>query len=134
MEDDRRQYMAGRSRQRRALEYGAEYDGHQPEDMWLFWDDEGLYCCVACGGPFEHIDHNVPLIRGGSHTLDNLLPLCQDCNLAKSGRCPYRFYAERFPSLRPWLEPFFDVHEWLTAEELEARQAAVNDDPAVTYP
>ncbi|KOG21991.1 HNH endonuclease [Streptomyces viridochromogenes] len=127
LEDDRRAYMLGRSQLRRALEVGAEYDGHQPEDLALHWDDEGYYACVCCGGPYEHLDHNVPLIRGGSHTLDNLLPLCQDCNLAKSGKCPYRFYAERFPALKPYLAPFFDVHERLTEEELAAREAAVND-------
>ncbi|WP_432118471.1 HNH endonuclease [Streptomyces sp. bgisy032] len=125
--DERRAYMLDRSRLRRALEAGAEYDGHQPEDVWIHWDDEGYYACVCCGGPFEHIDHNVPLIRGGSHTLDNLVPLCESCNTSKQGRCPYRFYAERFPGLRPYLEPFFDVHERLTDEELAARQEAVAD-------
>ncbi|WP_266696472.1 HNH endonuclease [Streptomyces sp. NBC_01571] len=121
-QEDRRAYMLGRSQLRRALEAGAEYDGHQPEDLLIHWDDEDLYACICCGGPYEHLDHNVPLIRGGSHTLDNLVPLCQDCNLAKSGKCPYRFYAERFPSLKPFLEPFFDTHERLTEEELAERQ------------
>lgn len=121
-QDDRRAYMLGRSQLRRALEAGAEYDGHQPEDLWIHWDDEDLYCCVCCGGPFEHLDHNVPLIRGGSHTLDNLVPLCESCNTSKQGRCPYRFYAERFPALKPYLEPYFDLHERLSDEELAARQ------------
>ena len=126
-QDERRAYNLGRSQLRRALEAGAEYDGHQPEDLWIHWDDEGYYACVCCGGPFEHLDHNVPLIRGGGHTLDNLVPLCERCNTSKQGRCPYRFYAERFPALKPWLEPFFDVHERLTDEELASRQALVND-------
>lgn len=124
-EDPRvRAMAAGNGRRYRALKYGAEYDGHQPEDVWLHWEDEGFYCCVVCGGPFEHIDHNVPLIRGGGHTLDNLMPLCADHNLAKSGRCPYRFIAELFPRLAPYLAPYFDVHERLTDEEIEQR---VND-------
>lgn len=125
--DERRAYSLARSQLRRALEAGAEYDGHQPEDLVLHWDDEDYYACICCGGPFEHVDHNVPLIRGGSHTLDNLVPLCESCNTSKQGRCPYRFYADRFPGLRPWLEPFFDVHERLTDEELAARQEAVAD-------
>lgn len=125
--DERRAYMLGRSQLRRALEAGAEYDGHQPEDLFVHWDDEDLYACICCGGPFEHVDHNVPLIRGGSHTLDNLVPLCESCNTSKQGRCPYRFYADRFPALKPYLEPFFDVHERLGDEELSARQEAVSD-------
>ncbi|MFD3573862.1 HNH endonuclease [Streptomyces sp. NPDC058644] len=119
---------AGNGRRYRALKFGAEYDGHQPEDLFLHWEDEDLYACVVCGGPFEHIDHNVPLIRGGSHTLDNLVPLCADHNLAKSGKCPYRFIAEQFPGLAPWLEPFFDVHERLTDEEIERRTAEYYDE------
>lgn len=115
---------AGNGRKYRALRYGAAYDGHQPEDVFIHWDEEDLYCCVVCGGPFEHIDHNVPLILGGGHELDNLVPLCADHNLAKSGKCPYRFYADLFPGLRPWLAPYFDVHERLTEEEIERRTTA----------
>ncbi|WP_330478692.1 HNH endonuclease [Streptomyces platensis] len=118
---------ASNGRRYRALKFGAEYDGHQPEDLFLHWDEEDLYCCVVCGGPFEHIDHNVPLIRGGSHTLDNLVPLCADHNLAKSGKCPYRFIAELFPGLTAFLAPYFDVHERLTDEEIERRTAAYFD-------
>ncbi|ADE43484.1 HNH endonuclease [Streptomyces phage phiSASD1] len=125
--DSRRSYMLGRSQLRRALEAGAEYDGHQPEDLLIHWDDEDMYACICCGAPFEHVDHNVPLIRGGSHTLDNLVPLCEHCNTSKQGRCPYRFYAERFPALKPYLEPLFDVHERLTDAELAARQAGGGD-------
>jgi 5-methylcytosine-specific restriction endonuclease McrA len=40
--------------------------------------------CVYCGGPYEHLDHVVPLSRGGAHSLDNLVPSCAHCNLTKS--------------------------------------------------
>lgn len=40
--------------------------------------------CAYCGSrPWEHRDHVVPLARGGSHGIGNLLPACAPCNLRK---------------------------------------------------
>lgn len=47
--------------------------------------------CVYCGGEFEHIDHYIPLSKGGSHTLDNIRPACEKCNLRKSNKDPEEF-------------------------------------------
>lgn len=53
--------------------------------------------CFYCGGLFEHIDHYMPLSRGGSHTLENVRPSCEHCNLTKSNKLPEDFikYKER---------------------------------------
>ena len=40
--------------------------------------------CIYCGEKAEHVDHVVPLSRGGSHSLGNLAPSCQICNLRKN--------------------------------------------------
>ena len=47
------------------------------------------YTCCECGarksdGATLHIDHIVPVSKGGSDELDNLQTLCSDCNLNKS--------------------------------------------------
>lgn len=46
--------------------------------------------CVVCGSTAEveplHVDHIVPVSRGGTSDLDNLQTLCQTCNLGKSNR------------------------------------------------
>jgi 5-methylcytosine-specific restriction endonuclease McrA len=47
--------------------------------------------CVYCGGAFEHIDHYVPLSKGGEHTLDNVRPSCRSCNLTKNNKMPEDF-------------------------------------------
>lgn len=47
--------------------------------------------CVYCGRAFTHIDHYVPLSKGGSHTLENVRPSCEMCNLTKSNKLPEDF-------------------------------------------
>ncbi len=44
--------------------------------------------CAYCGGPFEHLDHFVPLTKGGSGHASNLVPACAACNLSKSNKNP----------------------------------------------
>ncbi|MBC8222433.1 MAG: HNH endonuclease [SAR86 cluster bacterium] len=44
------------------------------------------YKCVYCDGPFEHVDHVIPLSKGGPHCLSNLRPACQFCNLSKHAK------------------------------------------------
>lgn len=47
--------------------------------------------CFYCGGLFTHIDHYMPLSRGGPHTLENVRPSCETCNLHKSNKLPEEF-------------------------------------------
>ncbi len=44
--------------------------------------------CVYCGDPSEHMDHVIPLARGGTHEIDNLVPACKACNLSKGSKLP----------------------------------------------
>jgi len=46
----------------------------------------GGMCAYCKAEPYSHIDHVVPLSRGGRHALGNLLPACAYCNLSKSAR------------------------------------------------
>jgi 5-methylcytosine-specific restriction endonuclease McrA len=39
--------------------------------------------CVYCGGPNQHIDHVIPLARGGRNSIGNLVSSCAKCNQAK---------------------------------------------------
>lgn len=39
--------------------------------------------CAYCGGPYEHLDHVIPLSRGGTAWPANLRPACRKCNLSK---------------------------------------------------
>lgn len=47
------------------------------------------YRCVECGaskddGATLHVDHKIPVSKGGTDELENLQTLCSDCNLNKS--------------------------------------------------
>lgn len=51
--------------------------------------DRDGHKCVICGrsardGIVLHVDHIIPVSKGGLTTRDNLRTLCQDCNLGKS--------------------------------------------------
>lgn len=47
--------------------------------------------CAYCGGPFEHVEHAIPLSRGGTNWPANLRPSCAACNLAKGTKTPFEF-------------------------------------------
>lgn len=42
-----------------------------------------------------HIDHMIPLSRGGSHDIDNLAPSCGSCNMKKLTMTSDEFIALR---------------------------------------
>jgi hypothetical protein len=63
--------------------------GHPPvletftrADVVALYGDRCRYCA---NGPFEHLDHVVPLCVGGHHTLINVRPSCAACNNRKQG-------------------------------------------------
>ena len=47
----------------------------------------GVLTCVYCGEPCEefwHLEHKIPLSRGGTNAIDNLAISCPSCNLSKA--------------------------------------------------
>lgn len=51
--------------------------------------------CYWCHKPLKdlkvHIDHYIPLAKGGKHTLSNLVVSCQSCNNKKHAKDPIEF-------------------------------------------
>lgn len=66
---------------RRARDYGnaVVLESFQRQDMIDRYGD----ACVYCGGFFEVTDHILCVAAGGSHTLENVVPSCTDCNVRK---------------------------------------------------
>jgi hypothetical protein len=72
----------------KALRRSAEERGSISDRDWLrllrWWD----HSCAYCGAtpPHLHIDHVIPISRGGQHSLGNVLPACRTCNSSRSDR------------------------------------------------
>ncbi len=49
--------------------------------------------CAYCAGPYEQMDHVLPLERGGPHCLANLVPSCRRCNSSKHAHFWFDWYA-----------------------------------------
>ena len=50
--------------------------------------------CWWCGESLDdeyHIDHRIPLSRGGNNTAENICLTCAECNLTKSNKLPWEW-------------------------------------------
>lgn len=49
--------------------------------------------CVYCGSHERlTMDHYIPVSKGGTHTKENVVPACLDCNRHKNARDPHRLF------------------------------------------
>ena len=82
---------------RRAVLREATTEDFSYEDLLDFWNKneinykECFYCEKEMPDKVEHIDHYVPLAKGGTHTKNNLRPSCARCNTMKSILLPETF-------------------------------------------
>ena len=42
--------------------------------------------CLYCGDRASEVDHIIELASGGTHTIDNVQPLCKPCHRVKTSR------------------------------------------------
>jgi len=49
------------------------------------------WCSTSLKGLTAHIDHYIPISKGGQHTLSNLVVSCPHCNHSKSAKDPIEF-------------------------------------------
>lgn len=76
--------MRATVRRRRARLRGADGSHTASDILRLFDRQQGL--CAACATDIQdgyHVDHMMPLSRGGSNSPENLQLLCQSCNCSK---------------------------------------------------
>lgn len=58
---------------------------------WAICQKKVCYWCLEkCDGEY-HIDHYVPLSKGGKHEIDNLVIACPTCNIRKNAKDPYEY-------------------------------------------
>lgn len=64
----------------------------------------GIINCTYCGNLVpkgkRHVDHRIPLSRGGEHSLTNLVPSCSSCNLKKFNQTAEEFSLKKHDEWR----------------------------------
>lgn len=62
----------------------------------MFLKETYNFCCGYCGikPNVLHIDHIMPLSKGGRHIKSNLIPACKTCNSKKASKLPEIWFAE----------------------------------------
>lgn len=63
--------------------------------------------CAYCGASLAHrqTEHFLPISKGGTHVLSNILPACRRCNSSKLNHDPETWYRA---------QPFFTEQRWRT--------------------
>jgi len=60
--------------------------------------------CAYCGAAGDmHIEHVVPISKGGPHSIGNIIPACKDCNMSKFDHEAEAWYRA---------QPFFSELRW----------------------
>ena len=76
---------SARCARRRARRLGATISNFTATQWHIMKEHLGNRC-VYCGQKTKRLtqDHLTPLIKGGNHTVSNILPACQRCNSSKN--------------------------------------------------
>jgi 5-methylcytosine-specific restriction endonuclease McrA len=81
-----RAYKRNRKAKKRAN--GGSHSGDEISEILRLQKGRCAYCRVELDSTTQHVDHIVPLIRGGINDRKNLQVLCEPCNLRKGCRDP----------------------------------------------
>jgi 5-methylcytosine-specific restriction endonuclease McrA len=64
--------------------------GHHTLEQWLYKVEYHGWRCFYCGRKVNYVtvtqDHLIPLSRGGTNWVSNLVPACRSCNSSKGAR------------------------------------------------
>lgn len=101
-------YNREKSKRRKAQLKSVTYAKIKPKHLRQRFDDfDG--CCAYCGKKLEwgardcHIEHIVPLSKGGGHVLSNIVYACKACNFNKYNHDAEQWYKSK---------PFFSQKRW----------------------
>lgn len=86
-----RAYVRASGIKRRAASQGQHFSAQE----WLALVEQHAGYCAYCGIHPDRLeaDHRTPLCRGGSNTIENILPACMRCNRRKHRKTEEEFRA-----------------------------------------
>lgn len=91
-----RKHKAASEHKRRAVRRGCD-EHHSPSDIEALLIAQAGLCfyCFAVLADY-HVDHFIPLSKGGGNTLSNLRIACPLCNMSKGPKLPWEWRPEMF--------------------------------------
>lgn len=82
---ENKEYINLKNRKRKKLLKENNIKQKDINNLLYTYNNKCVYCNIDVErGVNLHLDHKIPLIRGGTHTIDNLAPSCNVCNLKKA--------------------------------------------------
>ena len=82
-------------RSRKVDAYTEPFTRQELLDEWVVNGIDPSICYYCNEAPYEHLDHFVPLAKGGAHAKWNLVPSCACCNQSKGSKLPQDFIITR---------------------------------------
>ena len=90
--DSNKDYILLKNQKRKNLLKSKNIPQSEIESLLNLNDYKCFYCkIIVKRGINLHLDHKIPLSRGGSHSIDNLVPSCKTCNLQKGTKTDEEF-------------------------------------------
>lgn len=83
-------YNRAQAGKRRAAKYASEthFTMEDIRDLWAVYEGKCAYCRRSLNYHKWHVEHVIPLSRGGSDGPENLVLACERCNLNKGAKTP----------------------------------------------
>jgi 5-methylcytosine-specific restriction endonuclease McrA len=120
-----RLYHRSKSKQRKAKQRGSTALMLSRDQLWRRWV-EFDHCCAYCGIDGDmHIEHVIPISKGGEHHLGNIVPACQRCNYSKNSAPVEQWYKA---------QPFFSDAKWQKIQDILVKSMPMTEQLAMPLP
>lgn len=86
-----------RSTALRVERHGVRAEPYKRSEVFDAWGHR----CIYCNAPASHLEHIIPLSRGGDDVRENVAPACSDCNLSKGDKTLVEWALESCPEIDP---------------------------------
>ena len=88
--------------------HGGKPNGFWTAGQWLRLCTRAGWWCAYCREPTKQLspDHIWPLAHGGSNRIENIAPVCRECQLKKGAKPVWEWFdLDQYEALLAWLHP-----------------------------